>query len=92
MGGIPASISSLWRPDWELYARTYSNGLVLVNPSDKLQEVVFQKTYYQAFPYGGGIVSADGDVSDWKVHYIPVTSISLDPNEAVILLDVLPEQ
>lgn len=92
VGGIPASISSLWRSDWELYARTYSNGLVLVNPSDKLQEVVFLKTYYQAFPSGGGIVPADGNVSAWKVDYLPVTSVSLGPNQAVILLEVLPEQ
>lgn len=92
VGGIPPSISTMWRSDWELYTRTYSNGLVLVNPSDKLQEVVFQKTYYQAFPYGGGIVPADGDVSDWVVDYVPVTSVSLGPNEAVILLDVLPGQ
>jgi hypothetical protein len=92
VGGIPPSISTMWRSDWELYTRTYSNGLVLVNPSDKLQEVVFQKIYYQAFPYGGGIVPSDGDVSDWVVDYVPVTNISLGPNEAVILLDMLPEQ
>ena len=92
VGGLPSSISSLWRSDWGVYARAYSNGLVLVNPFDKAQEVVFQKTYYQAFPYGGGIVPADGDVSGWEVDYVPVVSVSLDPNQAVILLDALPER
>ena len=92
VGGIPSSISSLWRSDWGVYVRAYDNGLVLVNPSDQVQEVVFQKTYYQAFPYGGGIIPADGDISGWEVDYVPVTSISLDPNRAAILLDALPEQ
>ena len=92
IGGIPSSIGSLWRSDWGVYARAYSNGLVLVNPSEKVQEIVFQKTYYQAFPYGGGIVPADGDVLGWEVDYVPVTSVSLNPNQAVILLDALPER
>ena len=92
VGGIPTSISTLWRPDWEIYARTYSNGLVLVNPTGKLREVVFQKTYYQAFPYGGGIVPVDGNISNWMVDYVPVTSVSLEPNQAAILLEILPEQ
>ena len=92
VGGIPFSISSLWRSDWGVYARAYDNGLVLVNPSDQVQEVFFQKTYYQAFPYGGGIVPADGDISGWEVDYVPVTSASLGPNRAVILLDTLPDQ
>jgi hypothetical protein len=92
VGGIPPSIGSLWRSDWGVYARTYNNGLVLVNPSDQVQEIVFQKTYYQAFPYGGGIVPADGEISGWEVDYFPVTSVSLGSNQAAILLDVLPER
>jgi hypothetical protein len=92
IGGTPASISSLWRSDWKVYARTYSNGLVLVNPSDKLQEILFEKTYYRAFPHGGGIVPADGNVSAWSVDYAPVTSVSLGPNQSVVLLEVLSEQ
>ena len=92
VGGIPFSISSLWRSDWGVYARAYDNGLVLVNPSDQVQEIEFQKTYYQAFPYGGGVVPPNGDVSSWEVDYVPVTSVSLGPNRAVILLDTLPDQ
>ena len=67
-------------------ARTYSNGMVLVNPSDQPQEVAFEKTYYRAFPYGGGIVPADGDVSGWKVDYVPVTTVTLMPNQGIVLL------
>jgi len=91
VGGIPPSISALWRSDWGIYVRGFSNGLVLVNPSEKTQEMTLQRTYYQAFPYGGGIVPASGDVSNWEVDYIPVTSVSLDPNRAAILLEELPE-
>ena len=86
VGGIPRSISSLWRYDWGVYARTYTNGLVLVNPSDKSQEVVLQKTYYQALPSGGGIVPENGDVSQWGVDYIPVKTITLLPNQGAVLL------
>jgi len=87
VGGAPRSISSLWRSGWGVYARSYTNGLVLVNPSDQSQEIVFPKAYYQAFPYGGGIVPADGDTSDdWVVWYVPVTRITLLPNQGAVLL------
>ena len=91
VGSIPSSIGSLWHSDWGVYTRAYSNGLVLVNPSDSARDIAFQKTYYQAFSYGGGVVPADGDVSGWFVDYVPVTSISLGPNQAAILLEVLSE-
>ncbi len=86
LGGIPRSVSSLWHPEWGVYARAYSHGLVLVNPSDKSQEITFQQTYYQAIPSGGGIVPADGDVSGWKVDYVPVTTVTLQPNRGAVLL------
>lgn len=92
VGGTPQSISSLWHADLGVYARTYTNGLVLVNPSDKSQEVVFQKTGYQAVPSGGGIVPADGDMSDWGVNYVPVTAVTLAPNQAAILLVEPPQR
>ena len=85
------SVSSLWRSGWEVYARAYDNGLVMVNLSGKALEVELGKTYYQAFPYGGGVVPADGDVSEWGVDYIPVSSVGLGPNRAAILLDAPPE-
>jgi hypothetical protein len=90
VGGIPQSISSLWRSDLGVYARTYTNGLVLVNPTDKPQKVVFQKIGYQAVPQGGGIVPADGDISDWTVDYVPVTTVTLMPNQGVVLLVNIP--
>ena len=90
VGGIPRSISSLWHPDWGVYARLYTHGFVLVNPSNTLREVALQKTCYQAFPHGGGIVPADGDVSGWAVDYLPVTAVTLPPNQAAVLLNEPP--
>jgi len=91
IGGVPASISSLWRSDWGVYARAYSQGLVLVNPSDKTLSIVLGETYYRAYPLGGGIVPADGDVSAWKVTYTPVTHLNLAPHQAAILLHQPPK-
>ncbi len=91
VGGIPSSVSSLWHSGWGVYVRTYSNGLVLVNPSDEVLTVDLGQMYYQAFPAGGGVVPFDGDVSGWIVDYMPVTSLNLGANRAVILLDQLPE-
>jgi hypothetical protein len=65
---------------------------VLVNPSDQTREVTFQKTYYQAVPHGGGVVPTDGDLSAWGMDYLPVTRVSLSPNQAAILLEALPGQ
>lgn len=90
VGGTPQSISSLWRADWGVYARTYTRGLVLVNPSDKSQAIDLQKTYYRAVPSGGGIVPADGDVSAWRVDYVPVTTVTLLPNQGAVLLAEAP--
>ena len=90
-GETPLSISSLWHADWGVYVRKYSNSLVLVNPHESVQEVAFQKSYYQVFPVGGGIVPADGDVSEWTLDYVPVRDVSVKPNQAVILLDAVSE-
>ncbi len=86
VGGIPRSISSLWREDLGIYVRTYTNGLVLVNPSDQVKKVSFQKIGYQVIPSGGGVVPVDGDISGWKVDYVPVTTITLEPNQGAVLL------
>jgi len=87
---VAPSISTLWRSDWKLYARAYSNGLVLVNPSDETQTANLQATYYQAVPAEGGIVPSDGDIATWRVDYVPVTSLTLEANQAAVLLLEMP--
>jgi hypothetical protein len=82
----PATISTLWRADWKIYARAYSNGLVLVNPTNEKQTIDLGATYYQAVPNGGGIIPDDGNITAWGVDYIPLTTLLLEPNQAAVLL------
>jgi hypothetical protein len=85
VGGV-STISELWRSDWGIYAREYSNGLVLVNPTDEIRLVELPTTYHQAFPQSGGTVPADGDVSAWGVEYKLVTTVAVGPNQATVLV------
>jgi hypothetical protein len=90
VGEPPTTISALWRSDWGLYARAFSNGLALVNPTIEAQRVSLGGTYYQAMPAGGGLVPEDGDISAWGIDYAPVTSIILQPNQGAVLLTQIP--
>lgn len=51
-----------------------------------------EKIYYEASPSGGGIVPADGDISDWRMDYVPVTTLRLLPNQGAVLLAEAPER
>lgn len=89
-GGIPDSIGSLWNKEWGLYSRPYSNGLVLVNPTDTEKKIVLPKSYFQAIPYGGGIIPETADTSAWGIDYAQVDNISLKTNQAAILIENIP--
>jgi hypothetical protein len=86
----PEQIEALWVPEWSLYVRNYSGGMVLVNPTATAQTVKLGATYYQAVPQGGGKVPVDGNVSIWKVDYLPVEDVTVEPNRAVVLLKTAP--
>lgn len=90
IGESPEAISALWRSDWGIYARYYSEGLVLVNPSDEAKKVPLFQNYFNALPFGGGEVPPDGDLSNWTNDYAQVTNIDLGPHQAAILLNHLP--
>jgi hypothetical protein len=89
-GDAPADVDALWNAAWSVYARTYSNGLALVNPTSVSRTVSLGGNYYRATPSGGGFVPADGDTSAWTVSYTPVTAVTLPPNRAAVLLDAAP--
>ncbi len=89
-GEMPGSISSLWRSDWQVYARPYSNGLILVNPSENTKNVELFQKFYQVLPFGGGVVPSNGDLSDWAIDYAEVTNVKIDPHSGVILLNTIP--
>ena len=90
LNGIPADIAALWNPAWGVYARTYSAGLVLVNPTPESRLIQLGGVFYRATPSGGGFIPEDADISAWTVSYSPVSQVSLSPNQAVILLNSLP--
>ncbi len=88
---IPKSISDLFRSDWNVYVRNYSNGMVIVNPSNKGQSIELFQDYFQVIPYGGGTIPDDVDISDWALDFKQTSFVELDANEAVILLSDLPK-
>lgn len=90
LGTLPANSAALWYAPWGVYTRTYSNGLVLVNPTATSRTISLGGVYYRATPQGGGFVPPDGDVSAWTVTYAPVSAVTLAPNRAAILLNAAP--
>ncbi len=83
---IPGAVDDLFRAPWGVYARRYVNGLALVNPGSTTRTVPLDRLYRIVTPAGGGIVPADGDISSWRVNLAPVTSVTLGPNRAAVLL------
>jgi hypothetical protein len=90
-----AQISDLYDPASGLYSRQFTNGIVLVNPTNPWDgtgmttTVQLDGTMYQAMPSGGGMVAEDG-TTDARLDYEPVTSVELGPYTAVVLLYNMP--
>jgi hypothetical protein len=89
------AIDDLLDPVSGVYARRFSNGMVLVNPTNPWDgtgltiRVPLDATYYQAIPSGGGMVAEDG-TTNAHLDYRPVTSVELGPYTAVFLLNEMP--
>jgi hypothetical protein len=87
LDATPANAEELLDARWGVYARTYGNGLVLVNAGDSESAVDLDQTYYLAQPSGGGTVPPDGVLpSTWSVNYSAVDNVTLEPGRAAILL------
>jgi hypothetical protein len=80
----PNDIESL-RTSEGAYRRDYSNGIVLVNPTAGTITVNLGSTYRQATASGGGYVPESG-IPDGSLSYTNVSSVTLAPGEAAILL------
>lgn len=80
----PEDIESLRTSDG-IYRRDYSNGFVLVNPTAGTVTVNLGGTYRQVTANGGGYVPDNG-VPTGNLFYVDVTSVTLAPGEAAILL------
>ena len=60
-GAFPAGVEALWRAEWGVYRRDYSNGIVLVNPGENAVTIPdLGKTRWLVVARGGGRVGEDG--------------------------------
>jgi hypothetical protein len=62
---------------------------MLVNPTTTTRTINLGGTFYRVNPSGGGFVPANG-VAPGSLSYTAVTSVTLNPNRAVVLLNALP--
>jgi hypothetical protein len=82
---VPQTVAAFSDPAWQVYARRYAKGLVLVNPAPTSHAVDLGRRYYTVEPSGGGIVPADGRAPG-SLQYSAVTSVTLAGHHAQILL------
>jgi hypothetical protein len=69
------------------YVRRYERGLVVVNPADAPVTAALARTYLLATPTGGGAVPPSGrPPSSWRLTTSPVSSVTLGPRQAAVLL------
>lgn len=76
-----------------LYARSYSNGLVLVNPDPNGSPRTMSldgTRHLVTGAVGGGDIPADADISGWGVLTVPTAEVTVAPGDAAILLIALP--
>lgn len=87
-----SDIANLYDPVKQVYRRTFDNGFVLLNAQDSSGTTVTVNlggTYYLAQTSGGGPVSPSGNPTG-EVSYRAVTSVTLPPYSAAILLNEMP--
>lgn len=88
-------VASLYDSTNHVYRRTFDNGVVLVNPtnpsdgSGATRTVNLGGTYYLAETSGGGVVPDTG-IPTGTVTYHAVTSVTLGPYSAAVLLTAPP--
>lgn len=68
-----------------LYRRAYSNGMVVVNPTNETRTLNLGGTYYLVQPSGGGDVPASG-IPTGTINYQQVSAITLAPHTGAVLL------
>jgi len=89
-GEIPSSTDNLYDSASGCYRRSYSNGLVLVNPGGESIHIAnLGGTYQLVSASGGGAVDAHGNHSG-SLAYTAVTSVDLPAHSAAVLLTEVP--
>lgn len=72
-----------------LYGRRFEKGLVLINPGESTISETLPRSMYRVDPVGGMVTDLGGD---GHLTYTPVSSVTLGPYAAVILLDSTADQ
>ena len=91
--GLPGDVSGYQYSG--VYRRDFAKGLVLVNPGDSAAAVTLPGTFEQVSATGGGAVTdadldASGNYSGGTLSYAAVTSVTLAPRTAALLLTAIP--
>jgi hypothetical protein len=68
------------------YAREFSKGIALANPSSSPSSVSLRNRGYQLIPRGGGWIGTDGALPKGALEYGPVSTIELDPQSGALIL------
>ncbi len=85
---LPVNVDG-WRDSATgLYRRSYSNGMVIVNPTNTTRTMNLGKTYYLAQATGGGYLPADG-VPTGTISYQATNSVTLAAGTAALLVNSL---
>lgn len=83
---LPTEISKYFNPNWNVYVRSYANGMVLVNPSDTPTSTFdLGRVYDRLIPSGSGLIAPDGTAPGSLLHN-PTRTLSICAHCAVILL------
>ncbi|MBS1812225.1 MAG: hypothetical protein JST84_28935 [Acidobacteria bacterium] len=83
---LPVNVDG-WRDSATgLYRRSYTNGMVIVNPTNSTLILNLGKTYYLAQANGGGYLPADG-VPTGTISYQATNSVTLSAGTAAILVN-----
>lgn len=81
------TVAELRDPASGLYRRSFTNGLVLVNPTDQPRAITLTEPMQRALPTGGGNVPSNGILpATWGIDYQTVQQVSLAPGQAAVLV------
>lgn len=90
LGAFPSGINALWSADWGVFRRDYSNGVVLVNPTDASVNIPdLGATFWRAVASGGGAVNTSAGYGG-SLAAVPATNLSLPAFSGAVLFTADP--
>ena len=89
-GAFPSSIGALWHAGWGVFRRDYSNGVVVVNPTEATINIPdLGATYWRAVPSGGGLVNSSASYGG-SLSAVAATNLSLAAFSGAVLFHADP--